>query len=122
MQESGEDLSKVAGLKLVPIYGAPVLILFSTHRYPPFGAVSAPVAAENMLLEATGWGRGSDQVVSVTTALNGEGNRNPAREGGVRDDYGVRCAIIGRLTITSYTCCKTLLRRRVEFLKKGAHL
>ncbi len=77
-----------------PVYGAPVLILLSTPAEGPLGALNAALAAENMLLEATGLGLGSCFLVSPTRALNGESNRDLAREGGVPEGYNVQCAVI----------------------------
>lgn len=77
-----------------PIYGAPVLILLSAPADAPYGAVNGALAAENMLLEATGLGLGSCFLVSPTFALNGENNRDLAQEAGVPDGYVVQCAVI----------------------------
>jgi len=55
-----------------PIYGAPVLILLSAPADAPFGTANTALAAENMLLEATGLGLGSCYLVSPTRALNGD--------------------------------------------------
>ncbi|MGD0820942.1 MAG: nitroreductase family protein [Desulfomonilia bacterium] len=77
-----------------PLYGAPVLILFSAPDNSPYGAVNAALAAENMLLEATGQGLGSCFLVSPTLALNGENNRDLARYAGIPEGYGLKCAII----------------------------
>ena len=77
-----------------PIYGAPVLILFSAPATAPFGAINTALAAENMLLQATGLGLGSCYIITPTLALNGEKNRDLAREAGIPDGYGVQCAII----------------------------
>jgi nitroreductase len=77
-----------------PVYGASVLILLSAPTDAPFGAVNTALAAENMLLEATGLGLGSCFLMSVTRVLNGENNRDLAREAGVPEAYGVQCAVI----------------------------
>jgi nitroreductase len=77
-----------------PIYGAPVLILLSAPADAPFGAVNTALAAENMLLEATGLGLGSCYLVSPTRALNGENDQDLAREAGVPKGYAVQCAVI----------------------------
>lgn len=77
-----------------PIYGAPMLILLSGPAGAPYSAPNAALAAENMLLEATGLGLGSCFLVSPTFALNGEKNRDLAREAGVPDGYAVQCAVI----------------------------
>ena len=77
-----------------PLYGAPVLILFSAPDNSPYGAVNAALAAENMLLEATGLGLGSCFLVSPTLALNGENNIELAREAGIPEGYGLKCAVI----------------------------
>jgi FMN reductase [NAD(P)H] len=77
-----------------PIYGAPVLILLSGPTDSPYSAVNASLAAENMLLEATGLGLGSCYLVSPTFALNGGSNRDLAQEAGIPDGYVVQCAVI----------------------------
>jgi FMN reductase [NAD(P)H] len=77
-----------------PIYGAPVLILLSAPADAPFGPVNTALAAENMLLEATGLGLGSCYLVSPTRALNGESNHDLAQEAGVPKGYTVQCAVI----------------------------
>ena len=77
-----------------PIYGAPVLILLSAPTDAPFGTANTALAAENMLLEATGLGLGSCYLVSPTRALNGESNHDLAQEAGVPKGYVVQCAVI----------------------------
>jgi FMN reductase [NAD(P)H] len=77
-----------------PIYRAPVLILLSAPAEAPFSAPNTALAAENMLLEATGLGLGSCYLVSPTRALNGESNHDLAREAGVPEGYTVQCAVI----------------------------
>jgi FMN reductase [NAD(P)H] len=77
-----------------PLYGAPVLILLSGPSDAPHSARNTSLAAENMLLEATGLGLGSCYLVSPTLALNGTNNRDLAREAGVPDGYAVQCAVI----------------------------
>jgi FMN reductase [NAD(P)H] len=77
-----------------PLYGAPVLILLSAPAQAPFGPMNAALAAENMLLQATGLGLGSCYLVSPTRALNGAGNSELAKEAGVPEGYAVQCAVI----------------------------
>jgi len=77
-----------------PLYGAPVLILLSGPADSPYSAVNTALAAENMLLEATGLGLGSCYLVSPTFALNGGNNRDLAQEAGLPDGYVVQCAVI----------------------------
>ena len=77
-----------------PLYGAPVLILLSGPAGAPFSGVNAALAAENMLLEATGLGLGSCYLVSPTLALNEAGNRALAQEAGFPDGYKLQCAVI----------------------------
>jgi FMN reductase [NAD(P)H] len=77
-----------------PIYGAPVLILLSGPADAPHSPRNTSLAAENMLLEATGLGLGSCYLVSPTLALNGQKNRDLAREAGIPDGYTVQCAVI----------------------------
>ena len=77
-----------------PIYGAPVLILLSAPADAPHSMRNTALAAENMLLEATGLGLGSCYLVSPTLALNGESNRDLAQEAGIPDGYALQCAVI----------------------------
>ena len=74
-----------------PLYGAPVLILLAPKDVP-LGAVNTALAAENMILEATGLGLGSCFLVSPTLALRGD--RELAREAGIPDDHALQCAVI----------------------------
>ena len=90
-----EFLQKRAALpEYQPLYGAPVLILLSAPENPPYGAVNTALAAENMLLEATGLGLGSCFLIGPTRALNGENNRDLAQDAGIPDGYGLKCAVI----------------------------
>ena len=77
-----------------PIYGAPVLILLSGPAAAPHSMRNTALAAENMLLEATGLGLGSCYLVSPTLALNGENSRDLAQEAGIPDGYTLQCAVI----------------------------
>ncbi len=77
-----------------PIYGAPVLILLSAPADAPLGVANTVLAAENMLLEATGLGLGSCFLMSPTRALNGESNQDLAQKAGVPEGYSVHCAVI----------------------------
>ena len=77
-----------------PIYGAPVLILFSGPADAPHSLRNTALAAENMLLEATGLGLGSCYLFTPTLALNGESNHDLAQQAGIPDGYAVQCAVI----------------------------
>ena len=77
-----------------PLYGAPVLILLSGPTEAPHSTANAALAAENMILEATGLGLGSCYVVSPTLALNGEENRDLAQEAGIPDNHKLQCGVI----------------------------
>ena len=77
-----------------PLYGAPVLILLSGPVDAPHRAFNTALAAENMILEATGLGLGSCYMVSPTLALNGRANRNLAQEAGIPEDHILQCAVI----------------------------
>lgn len=77
-----------------PLYGAPVLILLSGPSDAPFGAANTALAAENMLLQATGLGLGSCFLVSPTRVLNDSGSLDLARAAGVPEGYTVHCAVI----------------------------
>ena len=96
MVHSGSEfLQKRAALPgYQPIYGAPVLILLSSPANAPYGAINTALAAENMLLEAAGLGLGSCYIITPTLMLNGEKNRDLAREAGIPDGHVVQCAII----------------------------
>jgi nitroreductase len=77
-----------------PIYGAPVLILLSGPADAPHSLRNTALAAENMLLEATGLGLGSCYLFTPTLALNGESNRDLAQDAGIPDGYALQCAVI----------------------------
>ena len=77
-----------------PLYCAPLLILLSAPTDAPFSTANTALAAENMLLEATGLGLGSCYLMSPTRALNGESNQDLARKAGVPEGYTVQCAVI----------------------------
>lgn len=77
-----------------PLYGAPVLILLSGPVEAPYSAVNTALAAENMLLQATGLGLGSCYIVTPTLAMNAENNRALAQEAGIPDGYALQCAVI----------------------------
>jgi FMN reductase [NAD(P)H] len=77
-----------------PIYGAPVLILLSAPADAPSGVNNTALAAENMLLEATGLGLGSCHLITPGLALNGENNRDLAQDAGLPDGYVVQCGVI----------------------------
>lgn len=77
-----------------PLYSAPVLILLSGPPEAPYTAFNVAVAAENMLLEATGLGLGSCFLRSPALALNGGENRGLAQEAGIPEGYEFQCAVI----------------------------
>lgn len=95
VHSSSEFLRQRASLPgYQPIYGAPVLILLSAPANAPYSAVNTALAAENMILEATGLGLGSCHLITPTMALNGENNRDLAREVGFLEGHVVQCAVI----------------------------
>ena len=61
---------------------------------PPSNAFNTALAAENMLLEATGLGLGSCYLLSPTLALNGRDNRDLAREAGIPGGFTLLCAAV----------------------------
>jgi FMN reductase [NAD(P)H] len=77
-----------------PLYGAPVLILLSGPADAPHSPRNTSLAAENMLLVATGLNLGSCYLFSPTLALNGQNNRDLAKEASIPDGYTVQCAVI----------------------------
>ena len=77
-----------------PLYGAPVLILLSAPDEGAYGAVNVALVAENMLIAATGLGLGSCYLSAPAWALNGDNNKDLAREAGVPEGYLVHCGVI----------------------------
>ncbi len=77
-----------------PLYSAPVLILLSGPANAPFGAINASLAAENMILEATGLGLGTCLLLSPTPVLNDADKPDLARAAGVPEGYTVHCTMI----------------------------
>jgi FMN reductase [NAD(P)H] len=77
-----------------PTYGAPVLMLLSAPADAPMGLVNVALAAENMLIEAASLGLGSCYLASPTRVLNGDENRELAKEAAVPLGYTVHCAVI----------------------------
>ena len=77
-----------------PLYGATVLLVLSTPADAPSGAMNVALAAENMLLQATGLGLASCFLRTPAMALNGTKNGGLAQEAGVPDGYAVQCALI----------------------------
>jgi nitroreductase len=102
-----------------PIYGAPVLILLSAPTDAPFGTANTALAAENMLLEATGLGLGSCYLVSPTRALNGESNRDLAQEAGVPKGYTVQCTVIVGYAAAEnkFSLGETQQKRKVNYVE-----
>lgn len=77
-----------------PLYGAPVLIILSGPEGLPFNAANTALAAENMLLEATGLGLGSCFLASPCWILNESDYATLAKEAGIPAGHVVQCAII----------------------------
>jgi nitroreductase len=78
-----------------PLYGAPVLALLSAPKegpLGPLGSMNTSLAAQNMILAATGLGLGSCFLVSPAMAMNRD--RELLREAGIPDDYVLQCAVI----------------------------
>jgi nitroreductase len=96
MMNSGNDfLVQRASLPgYQPLYGAPVLMLLSGPAAAPYSTVNAALAAENILLEATGAGLGSCFIVTPTLALNSENHRDLAAEAGIPEGHTVICGVL----------------------------
>ena len=96
MLESGiEFAQKRASLPgYQPLYGAPVLILLSAPVDLPNGPFNAALAAENMILAATGLGLGSCFLLSPTRVLDGRHDPELVTEAGIPDGYKLQCALI----------------------------
>jgi FMN reductase [NAD(P)H] len=76
-----------------PLYGAPAAIILSGPDKAPFTVHNTMLAAENMLLQATGLGLGSCFLFTITRALNGEENRDLAQEAGIPPDFSAQCGL-----------------------------
>jgi FMN reductase [NAD(P)H] len=77
-----------------PLYGAPVLLLLSGPTDAPYSAVNVALAAENMMLAATGLGLGSCFIVTPTLVLNRPENEALAREAGIPAGHAATCAVL----------------------------
>lgn len=77
-----------------PLYGAPVLMLLSSPSDAPFGTINAALAAENIILEATGMGLGTCLLLSPTPVLNDADKRDLAEASSVPEGHTVHCAVI----------------------------
>ena len=77
-----------------PIYNAPVLFIITAPDDAPYSAVNAALAAENMLIEATGCGLGSCLLASIGLAFNNTGNKELASEAGIPENYSFQCGVI----------------------------
>jgi FMN reductase [NAD(P)H] len=76
-----------------PLYGAPAVIILSGPDKAPFTVHNTMLAAENMILAATGLGLGSCFLFSITRALNGEKNRDLAEEAGIPSGFSAQCGL-----------------------------
>jgi FMN reductase [NAD(P)H] len=76
-----------------PLYGAPAVIILSAPHDTPFHVHNTVLAAENMLLAATGLGLGTCFLFSITSALNGEKNRDLAGQAGIPSGFSAQCAL-----------------------------
>ena len=93
MLQSGNPFAKkrVSLPGYQPLYGAPVLILFSAPADLPPAPFNAALAAENMILEATSLGLGSCFLLSPTRALDGNNNLELAHAAGIPEGYRLQC-------------------------------
>jgi nitroreductase len=76
-----------------PLYSAPVVMLISVPEMPT-SPLNAALAAENMILQATGLGLGSCFLFSPTLALNNPANEALARDAGIPENYKLQCVVI----------------------------
>ncbi len=75
-----------------PLYGAPVVILLSAPSDGPYGGVNCALAAENMILQATGMGLASCFIVTPGLALGADPAL--AKEVGLPDGFAFQCAVL----------------------------
>ena len=73
--------------------GASLNLLISVPEMPT-SPLNAALAAENMILQATGLGLGSCFLFSPTLALNSPANKALAAEAGIPEDYKLQCVVI----------------------------
>jgi len=96
MRESGIEFAKkrasLPGYQ--PLYQAPVLILLSAPGELPNSPFNTALAAENMILEATGLGLGSCFLLSPKRVLDGKHNTELDKEAGIPEGYKLQCAVI----------------------------
>lgn len=74
-----------------PLYAAPVVVLLSGPA-GPYTAVNCALAAENMVLEATGLGLASCFIVTPGLALGGDAAL--ANEVGLPEGFAFQCAVL----------------------------
>lgn len=77
-----------------PLYGAPVVVLVSAPADLPNSPFNAALAAQNMLLAATGLGLGSCFLLSPTRAFNGKDDQDLVRETGIPAGHKLQCVVI----------------------------
>lgn len=96
MRNSGNEflMSRIALPGYQPLYGAPTVILLSAPANVPYSAMNTALAAENMILAATGLGLGSCFLFTPTLAFAGDRTGELAKEAGIPEDYTVYCAVI----------------------------
>ncbi|MGI6677681.1 MAG: nitroreductase family protein [Dehalobacterium sp.] len=96
MRNSGNEffISRISLPGYEPLYGAPTVILLSEPSSSPFGNVNTALAAENMILAATGLGLGSCFLFTPTLAFVGDKSGALAKEAGIQEGYSVTCAVI----------------------------
>ncbi len=75
-----------------PLYGAPVLMLFSAPDQN--GLANCACAAENVLIAATGLGLGSCFLMSIKSAFSGSEGPELLKQCGVPEGYTVCCGVI----------------------------
>ncbi|MCR6544394.1 nitroreductase family protein [Dehalobacterium formicoaceticum] len=96
MRNSGNEffISRISLPGYEPLYGAPTVILLSEPAGSPFSGVNTALAAENMLLAATGLDLASCYLFTPTLAFAGDQTGALAKEAGIQEGYAVTCAVI----------------------------
>lgn len=94
MKMSGNDflMSRAAIPGYQPLYGAPVLMLFSAPASNPYGNVTAAAAATAVTFAATAIGLGSCYVVTPTLALNPDAELQ--RKAGTPEGFSTVCGVL----------------------------
>ena len=94
MKNSGNDFlrSRAALEGYQPIYGAPVMLIFSAAKQNPYGAASCSNAATSAAIVASDLGLGSCYIVTPTLVLDHDSDM--AEKSGIPEDFSATCCLL----------------------------